>query len=187
MIEYQNHWETYETFDFSSLITDSDQALCIKDIEDIIAEGKWFKTSPKYQTQENLFFRQSEHWLKLKHSFIFSCFMYLKQEVKINMIQSWSFMTSNQNVETNRDLLWHNHQLPNERTVSGIFYLHIPSDADLNTSGTEFAPNGINDPERWTSPVKPFNWLIYPGKTWHRPTPPQSSQNRFIIAADMIF
>ena len=112
--------------------------------------------------------------------------MYLKQEVKIKNIQSWSFMTSNQTQE-NRESLWHNHQLPNERTVSGIYYLHIPDDADLNTSGTEFAFDSPDQPNRWLGPVKPFNWLIYPGKTWHRPTPPQSSQNRFIIAADMIF
>jgi hypothetical protein len=186
MIEYQHQWETVETFDFGSLITQEDQTLAVKDIEEIIASGNWFKTSPKYQTQENLFYRQSEHWLKIKHSFIFSCFMYLKKEVKINNIQSWSFMTSNQTVE-NRDDLWHNHQLPNERTLSGIYYLQMPADADLNTSGTEFAFNGVDDPARWIGPVKPFNWLIYPGKIWHRPTPPQSSQNRFIIAADMIF
>ena len=99
MIEYQHQWETVETFDFSSLITQEDQTLAVKDIEEIIASGNWFKTSPKYQTQENLFYRQSEHWLKIKHSFIFSCFMYLKKEVKINNIQSWSFMTSNQTVE----------------------------------------------------------------------------------------
>jgi len=186
MIEYQHQWETVETFDFSSLITQEDQTLAVKDIEEIIASGNWFKTSPKYQTQENLFYRQSEHWLKIKHSFIFSCFMYLKKEVKINNIQSWSFMTSNQTVE-NRDDLWHNHQLPNERTLSGIYYLQMPTDADLNTSGTEFAFDGVDSPNRWVGPAKPFNWLIYPGKIWHRPTPPQSSQNRFIIAADMIF
>ena len=186
MIEYQHNWDTVESFDFSSLITQSDQDLAIKDIENIIDSGNWFKTSPKYQTQENLFVRQSEHWLKFKHSFIFSCFMYLKKEVKITNIQSWSFMTSNQTIE-NRESLWHNHQLPNERTVSGIYYLHIPSDADLNTSGTEFAFNTPEHPDRWIGPVKPCSWLIYPGKTWHRPTPPQSSQNRFIIAADMIF
>jgi hypothetical protein len=187
MIEYQHNWETVESFNFSSLIIVEDQALAVKDIEDIIASGDWFKTSPKYQTQENLFARSSEHWLKFKHSFIMSCFLYLKQEVKIKNIQSWSFMTSNQTVE-NREALWHNHQLPNERTVSGIYYLQVPDDADLNTSGTEFAFDGPEQStNHWTGPVKPFNWLIYPGKTWHRPTPPQSSQNRFIIAADMIF
>jgi hypothetical protein len=186
MIEFQNNWETVETFDFSNLITQEDQNAAIKDIEDIVASGKWFQTSPKYQTQENLFLRPDDHWMKFKMSFIMSCFMYLKKEVKIENIQSWSFMTSTQTVE-NRETLWHNHQLPDERTVSGIYYLHIPSDADLNTSGTEFAFNGPENPERWTGPVKQYNWLIYPGKTWHRPTPPQSSQNRFIIAADMLF
>jgi len=186
MIEYQNNWETFETFDFSSTISANDQALAINDIENIIKSGNYFKNSPKYQTQENIFKRQDEHWLKFRMSFIFSCFMYLKQEVKIKNIQSWSFMTNNEIVE-DQEKLWHNHQCEGERTVSGIYYLQMPSDADLNTSGTEFAINGVEAKERWTGPVKNFNWLIYPGKTWHRPTPPQSSQYRYIIAADMIF
>jgi hypothetical protein len=186
MLEFQNHWQTFETFDFSTIINSEDQNSAIKDIESIIASGNYFKNSPKYQTQENVFKRQEEHWLKFRHSFIFACFLYLKQEVKIKNIQSWSFMTSNQTQE-NRENLWHNHALENERTLSGIYYLHIPSDADLNTSGTEFAINGVENAERWIGPIKPYNWLIYPGSTWHRPTPPQSSQNRFIIAADMIF
>jgi hypothetical protein len=112
--------------------------------------------------------------------------MYLKQEVKIEQVQSWSFMTSNQTVE-DRDNLWHTHQYGSERTLSGIYYLHIPSDADPATSGTEFATHGMDSPNRWTSPVKNFSWMIYPGKTWHRPCPPQSSQDRFVIAADMVF
>jgi hypothetical protein len=112
--------------------------------------------------------------------------MYLKQEVKIEMVQSWSFMTNTDTVE-DRDNLWHTHQYGSERTLSGIYYLHIPEGVDIATSGTEFAINGLEDSARWVGPVKGFNWLIYPGKTWHRPTPPQSSQDRFVIAADMVF
>jgi hypothetical protein len=115
-----------------------------------------------------------------------SCFTYLKQEVKVEQVQSWCFMTSNQIVE-DRDQLWHTHQYGSERTLSGIYYLHIPSDANIATSGTEFAVNGLDNPERWSNTVRPFNWIIYPGKTWHRPMPPQSSQERFVIAADLIF
>jgi len=187
MIEFQHNWETFETFDFSNIITEDDHEVAKHDIRSIIASGNYFKNSPLYQTQENIFKRQSETWLKFRMSFMFSCFMYLKNEVQIKNIQSWSFMTSNKTTE-NREALWHNHQLPNEKTVSGIYYLHIPDDVnDLNTCGTEFVLDGPENPSRWVGPVKKYNWLIYPGKTWHRPMPPQSSQDRFVIAADMIF
>lgn len=188
MIEYQSDWETFETFDFSGIITAEDQELAKHDIRSIIADGNYFKNSPLYQTQENIFKRQQEHWLKFRMSFVFACFMYLKQEVQIKNIQSWSFMTSGKTNIADRNELWHNHQLEGERTVSGIYYLHIPEDVhDLNTCGTEFALDGVEGSHKWVGPVKKYNWLIYPGKTWHRPMPPQSSQDRFIIAADMIF
>jgi hypothetical protein len=186
MIEFENSWETIESFDFSSIITAQDQELAKKDIRNLINDGKYFTNSPQYQTNINIFQQPGEHWLKFRMSFMMSCFMYLKQEVKIEQIQAWSFMTSNK-IQENRDNLWHTHQYGSERTLSGIYYLHIPNDADLSTSGTEFAYNGVENPDRWINPVKKFNWIIYPGKTWHRPTPPQSSQDRFIVAADMVF
>jgi hypothetical protein len=186
MILFENKWESFEAFDFSSLITADDCIGAKDDIRQIIASGNYFKNSPPYQTNENVFLRQSESWMKFKMTFIISCFMYLKQEVKIKNIQSWSFMTSDKTQE-NRDTHWHTHQYDNERVLSGVFYLHIPNNADKATSGTEFAINGVDQPERWVSPVLDYHWFIYPGKTWHRPMPPQSSEDRFIIAADMIF
>jgi hypothetical protein len=187
MIVFQNQWETFESFDFSNLITDADQESAMIDIREVIKAGKYFTNSPLYQTNVNIFGHPGEHWMKFKMSFIFSCFMYLKEEAKIDQIQSWSFMTSNKTVE-DREKLWHTHQYGSERTLSGIYYLHIPDDVtDLNTCGTEFAINGIERPERHTVVPEKYKWLIYPGKTWHRPCPPQSSQDRFIIAADMVF
>lgn len=187
MIEFINNWETIESFDFSSVINADDQNSAMLDIRQVISQGKYFTNSPKYQTNINIFNHSGDHWLKFRMSFMMSCFMYLKQEVKISQIQSWSFMTSNDTVE-DRDTLWHTHQYGSERALSGIYYLHMPSDVqDPSTCGTEFAVNGLDNPERWISPVRPFSWIIYPGKTWHRPCAPQSSQHRFIIAADMIF
>lgn len=189
MIEFEipYSWETIESFDFSTIITQEDQELCMKDIRQLISDGKYFKNSPLYQTDVNIFGLPGEHWVKFKFSYIMSCFMYLKREVKISQIQSWCFMTSNSIVE-DRDALWHTHQYGSERTLSGIYYLHIPDDiTDITTCGTEFALFGPDQPDRWTSVVKPFNWLIYPGKTFHRPCPPQSSKDRFVVAADMVF
>jgi hypothetical protein len=188
MIDYQipGTWETIDSFDFSNIINQQDQDAAMADVRQLISEDKFFKNSPRFQTNVNVFGLPGEHWLKFKFSFLMSCFMYLKQEVKIEQVQSWCFMTSNHTVE-DRDQLWHTHQYGSERTLSGIYYLHIPSDADPATSGTEFAPNGLENLDRWSNSVKNFNWIIYPGKTWHRPCPPQSSQDRFIIAADMVF
>ena len=70
--------------------------------------------------------------------------------------------------------------------MSGIFYLDIPKDVEnFDMCGTEFAPNGPeNDGKFFIKPAY-YNWLVYPSKYWHRPAPPQSSNYRFIIAADV--
>lgn len=184
-VVFQNGWETFETFDFSSTITAEDQELAKQDVIHLIKEGKYFKNSPPFQTDVNVFGLPGEHWLKFRMSFIFSCFMYLKEEAKIQQIQSWAYMTSKSSYE-DPERYWHTHQYGNERTLSGIYYLHIPQDADKTTSGTELAYKGMDYPERWVSPVMDYHWFIYPGKTWHRPTVPQSDENRFVIAADMV-
>lgn len=189
MIEFEIpfSWETIETFDFSNIITQQDQELCMQDVRQLVSEGKYFTNSPLYQTNVNLFGMPGEHWVKFKFSYIMSCFMYLKKEVKIDTIHSWCYMTTD-SIKEARDALWHNHQYGSERTLSGIYYLHIPDDiTDISTCGTEFALFGPDQPDRWTAPVKNFNWMIYPGKTWHRPCPPQSMKERFVVAADMVF
>jgi hypothetical protein len=174
-------------YDFGSVITSSDQDKAKNQIQQIIQSGQYFQNSPKYQTQVNLFGIQDDVWLKFRFSFIFSAFMYLGKEVSIHNLQAWSFMTNNE-IEEDRSNLWHTHQYtPGKTTVSGIYYLHIPGDADLATSGTEFAPNGIDRDERITATPTPYSWIIYPGKLYHRPTPPQSKEYRFVIAADMEF
>ena len=177
----------YQWYDFSSLFTDEDHVAARSRIEEIIANGQYFKNSPKYQTQINMFGIQDDVWLKFRFSFIFSAFMYLGREVPITALQSWSFMTNNDIVE-DRENLWHTHHYtPGKTTLSGIYYLRIPEDADYASSGTEFAPMGVKNPERLVLAPQPKSWLIYPGKIYHRPTPPQSKDYRFIIAADMEF
>lgn len=174
-------------YDFSSIITEQDQTYAMGSIKNIIDSGQYFKNSPKYQTQVNLFGIQDDVWLKFRFSFIFSAFMYLGREVPIHALQSWCFMTNN---EANEDPenLWHTHHYtPEKKTVSGIYYLSIPGDADYQTSGTEFAPDGPHNPARFTVIPSPYNWIIYPGRLYHRPTPPQSKDYRFVIAADMEF
>lgn len=175
-------------YDFSSVISERDQQDAMNRISNIISEGKYFKNSPKYQTQVNLFGIQDDTWLKFRFSFMFAAFMYLGREVPIHALQSWCFMTNNEEQEPDRENLWHTHHYtPGKTTISGIYYLHIPKDADYDTSGTEFAPDGPMNPARFTVKPTPYNWIIYPGKIYHRPTLPQSRDFRFVVAADMEF
>ena len=186
-VAFNNGFETFEEYDFSSVITSDDHDSAKSQIREFIDQGRYFKNSPKYQTEVNLFGIQDPTWLKFRMSFIFSCFMYLGKEVPIKQLMAWSFMTSN-TIQEDRERLWHTHQYGEERTLSGVYYLHIPDDvADKTECGTEFAYNGVENLERFKSVPKDFTWIVYPGKVYHRPMIPQSTQDRFVIAADLIF
>jgi hypothetical protein len=174
-------------FNFSSIITDKDQEEAKKQIRNIIDNGAYFKNSPKFQTQVNLFGLKDPVWMKFRMSFIFSVFMYLGREVSIQQLMAWSFMTNNEITE-DRDNLWHTHHYTEgKKTISGIYYLHVPSDANYDMSGTEFAPKGPQDTERYSVKPSPYNWIIYPGSIYHRPMPPLSKDYRFVLAADLEF
>jgi len=180
--------EIFKKFDFGSVIKPEDNQDAISIIESIIADGNYFTNSPKYQTKENIFKRQEPVWLKYRMSFLFSVFMYLKREVKVNNMMAWSFMTNLEGAE-DREKLWHHHwhpQNPNTGMLSGIWYLHIPDDVkDRDYCGTEMAPNGPeNDGKYFVKPTD-FNWLIYPSNQWHRPGIVQSNKYRFVLAADI--
>lgn len=186
-MSYIDHKSEFDKFNFSSVITEQDEQSAIKEITQIIDSGQYFKNSPRYQTQVNLFGLKDPLWMKFRMSFIFSVFMYLGREVSIHNLQAWSFMTNNE-IEEDRDNLWHTHHYTDGKTtVSGIWYLHIPKDADWASSGTEFAPNGVEASERHVISPEKGHWLIYPGKIFHRPMPPQSSEYRFVLAADLEF
>lgn len=185
-VVFNNGFETFEEFNFSSVLSVDDHNIAIEQIKTFIDQGKYFKNSPKYQTEVNLFGLQDPVWMKFRMSFIFSCFMYLGKEVSIKQLMAWSFMTNN-SISEDREKLWHTHQYGSERTLSGVYYLRLPKDAIREDSGTEFAYNGVENSERFKSTPKDFTWIIYPGKVYHRPMPPQSLEHRFVLAADLIF
>jgi hypothetical protein len=180
--------EYIDQYNFSSLITkeDNDQLMFIA--KDIIDAGHYFENSPKFQTKENLFARPEPIFLKMRQSFIYSCFMFLGKEVRIKNIMSWVFMTSSRDAE-DRNNMWHNHHVSDNSsttdTVSGIWYVHIPPVTEPDLSGTEF---GFDHPTfEDTIFLKPNNltWNVYPSKLWHRPGITDSIEYRFVFAADM--
>jgi len=181
--------EYIDQYNFSSLITEEDNKELIKIAQDIIASGDYFTNSPKYQTKQNLFARPELVFLKMRQSFLYSCFMFLGREVRIKNIMSWVFMTNNQTTE-NRDIFWHNHHINDNNgttdTVSGIWYVHIPITSNPDITGTEFSMSGPpNFDETFFLKPNQLTWNVYPSKLWHRPGITDSDQYRFVFAADM--
>ena len=178
----------YELYDWDSLIDANSRQRMVETVDEIIASGNYFTNSPRFQTKQNVFGLPTSDWINLKMSFIWSCFAFMNREVQIKNIQSWSFQTSLKTAE-NRDILWHHHNHNSETTtVSGVYYLRIPNDVDdLDTAGTELAPNGVENEGKYITPFKTGHWMIYPGKIWHRPGILQSEKNRYIVAADLEF
>lgn len=177
--------ELVKSFDWSSIITPEDNMSAIGIIKDIIGSGNYFTNSPKYQTKENIFARPEPVWLKFRMSFLTSVFLYLGHEARVANMMAWSFMT-NRSTEENRDSYWHHHDKHSGKSLSGIYYLHIPDDVtDLATCGTEVAPNSPEGDGKFFIDPKPFTWNIYPSETWHRPGPAQSDQYRFVLAVDV--
>ena len=50
---------------------------------------------------------------------------------------------------------------------------------------TEFAPEGVEAGNYIQESARVGEWIIFPGKTWHRPGVLQSNSWRYIVAADM--
>jgi len=180
-----DHNELCRTYNFSSLISTVDTTSAISDINTIIDSGDYFKNSPPFQTSQNLFARQEAHWLKYKMTFLTSVFMYLGHEARVANMMAWSFKTNLSTVE-DREKYWHHHNKHSGRSMSGIMYLHIPDDVtELDTCGTEMAPNGPQGEGKFFIRPSACTWLIYPSATWHRPGIVQSEQYRYVLAADI--
>ena len=174
----------YEYYDWNSLIDKDSRFRMCNDIDKVITEGHYWKNSPPYQTDINIFGLQTSDWNNLKMSFIWSCFAYMKQERQIKTIKSWAYKT-NLETQEDRDNYWHQHLRDGSLVLSGVYYLHIPEGVNLETSGTEFAVENPEQGERIFAPAKTGHWILWPGKTWHRPGILESNEYRYIVAADM--
>jgi hypothetical protein len=180
--------EYIDLYDFSSLINQQDMNQLKTIVKNIIDSGNYFENSPKFQTKENLFSRQEPVFLKMRQSFIYSCFMFLGREVRIKNIMAWSFMTNSEVVE-DRDNYWHNHHLNDNNgstdTISGIWYVHIPVTDNPDLTGTEFAMDYPKFDDTFYLKPNQLTWNVYPSKLWHRPGITDSKEYRFVFAADM--
>jgi hypothetical protein len=178
--------EYIETYDFSKLITQADNQEIMRISKELIDAGLYFENSPKFQTKQNLFGRDEPVWLKMRQSFIYSCFMFIGREVRIKGINSWVFMTKHGD-EVDRNQLWHQHHYDLDHgKISGIWYVSIPKDVtNLELAGTEFAANGADRNNTVFVRPKDLTWHVYPSKMWHRPGICDSSEYRFVFAADL--
>tara|TARA_B110000285_G_scaffold110525_1_gene125506 strand:+ start:1292 stop:1831 length:540 start_codon:yes stop_codon:yes gene_type:complete len=177
----------HELYNWEQLITSGQKLEMRKDIDNLIALGKYWDNSPPYQTNVNIFGEHGEHWTNLKMSFIWSCFAYMKQERQIKSVKSWGYKTNKSTVE-DRDNYWHQHIREGSTVLSGVYYLHLPmaEENDLETAGTELAPHGVKK-GGYYAPWRDGHWLIFPGQTWHRPGVLACEEDRYIVAADMEF
>jgi len=176
-----------KSYDYSSLISAADTESAIGIINNIIDSGNYFKNSPPYQTQENLFGRPEACWLKYRMTFLTSVFFYLGREARVSDMMAWCFKTNLSTVE-DREKYWHHHNKHGAQGMSGILYLKIPDDvADLSTCGTEIAPQGPEGADKFYVGPNAFTWNVYPSDTWHRPGIVQSNQYRYVLAADIVY
>ena len=175
----------YEYYDWTSLINADARQQMVTDIDKVIASGNYWKNSPPYQTDINVFGLQTEEWNNLKMSFIWSAFAYMGKERQIKTVKSWAYKT-NIDTQEDRDNYWHQHLREGSLSLSGVYYLHLPEGVNLETSGTEFSHTTPEDVDkRFFAPAKVGHWVIWPGKAWHRPGILESKEWRYIVAADM--
>lgn len=182
--ETRLYMQVHEEYDWTSLINSDARRSMTNDIDMLIRQGKFWHNSPPYQTNVNVFGLNTPEWNNLKMSFIWSCFAFMGREAQIKSIKSWGYQT-NLATQENRDMYWHQHIRENNLVVSGVYYLQLPPDAPKDTSGTEFAPAGVEQAGHYYGPANQGAWVIFPGKTWHRPGILTSEENRYIVAADM--
>ena len=173
----------YEFYNWTSLIDGTARGKIRSDIAELINQGHYWTNSPPYQTNVNVFGLPGEEWNNLKMSFIWSAFAFMDKERQIKSIKSWGYKT-NVDTQEDRNTYWHQHIREDNLVVSGVYYVKMPEGANLKTSGTELA---YDTPEGDTEyvPAREGHWLIFSGKTWHRPGILESKDWRYIVAADM--
>jgi len=161
-------------------ITHEDRKLLINDINEYFDTGNWCYFVPKYQTWPNLFSRVENHWKKLQDSFVQHACKKMNTNSFVNF-KCWAYKNFPL-VSHEGETDWHCHKEENLFTISGVFYLMLPS----NDSLTEY----MEDNQLKKFPFKENCWTIFNGNMMHRPgkrNEVEMKQGRIVIAADINF
>ncbi len=147
--------------------------------------------TPKYQTDTTIFANNAPPvWHKLRATFFNACREYLKvtpdfcqNADNLNFISSgaWVFK-SWKSLNDTQSNPWHDH---NPAFLSGVYYLHDPSDG--TTGGTEFYdPRKSEAHGKRMQQVAPVEntWIIFPGWLNHKTWEVESEEPRYVIAAN---
>lgn len=145
----------------------------IKDIEEtLIIYGQ--PNVPGLQTWPVLFNNTSEHWEKIKTSFIESC------DRKPDFIRAWAYI-QREGIDDNQYPSWHTH--PEHRSNGycfqcGVFYLDRFKHGTIFKRGTEEI---VGDPT-------PFIWHMFlPNEVHSAPKcDTHSNMTRYVIAAEAL-
>ncbi len=161
-------------------ITQEDKKSLINDINEYFDTGNWCYFVPKFQTWPTLFQRNEAHWKKLRDSFVEHCCNKIGTESFVSL-KCWAY----KNVPfAPGEGDWHCHFEEDIVTVSGLFYLMLPT----NDMVTEYIDKNTNQAAKF--PSKENCWTVYNGNLMHRPSVwnhLEMKQSRIVIAADINF
>lgn len=166
----------FRWFDTTDQIDSGLRQSAISAIDKILETFPQQPSRPSFQTGTDLF--SLPEFRVFKESFVSACLTLMppsKKSFKLDLPCS-SYMDYWDNYRLkDRDAQWHFHE---GALFSGIYYLLIPESMDLAVCGTEF-----RDPDIYLQP-RQGHWLIFPGRTLHRPGISNTNDKRYVLAAD---
>jgi hypothetical protein len=180
--------------DVSDFISDEDRTQMMMVVDELIDAGQIqpCPPAPLYQTNPILF-RDDSHevFRKLRESFINACFLYVQNVNDFSPNQSaiepagvgaWAYKGWKE-LNSSQENPWHNH---NPSYLSGVYYLKVPGDG--TKGGTEFHdPRTVHSQGTRHQEVLPIenSWTIFPGWLYHKTSFIDSSDSRYVIAANL--
>ena len=180
-------------FDFSNVITQSDVAAMISDIDMIIKDDKLMQINhltPMHQCKPILFKDSAPPvWHKLKETFLYSCKMYLEgaenfvhnsDALEFTGTRAW-FFKGWKSLNITQSNPWHCH---NPSFLSGVFYIKVPN---APGGGTSFMDPRLSESKQTinvTIDPTELSWVIFPGWMYHQSQHCDSEEPRYVIAAD---
>ena len=164
--------------DTSDVITEEQRQTALAELSRMFATGDYVQApeKPSFQTGQHLFSKQE--FLPFRKTFIKACVEQVPFNRATFMVDSVCscYMDYWDNYKLkDREAQWHFHE---HAYFSGIYYLEVPESMDPSICGTEF-----RDPDIYMEPRR-GHWLIFPGRTLHRPGVVNTNDKRYVLAAD---